>query len=196
MNEQNKDVKQNETQAQSNAQEQTPNVSEDVNSQGDKVDKSVYEKVREAMKAERQQRKEKDAKIAELEAKINKLGQTPPQEGDYDPYKAKTDLLFEMNKDPFLKENLDLVEDKMSDNPNLDVRQAITAVKAEFFDRIEKESVVESTKPPKQEKPTAVQETKKQIVDSPKSFFQRAIKGEIDIDPAQLEAIRRHLPSE
>lgn len=199
MAEEQKDVKPEESQASSEStetKEQSEEASEGVKTPEDVVDKSVYEKVREAMKSEREQRKQKDSELTELQAKIEKLEQSRQSEeqtSDYDPYKAKTDILFMMNKDPFVKDNLDLVEEKMTGNPNMDVQSAVQQVKADFFDRIEKEvSNTESNKPLKQEKPTATEEQTPPKTSG--NVWKDAISGKVDIDPEQLAAIRRQLP--
>jgi hypothetical protein len=172
-------------------------VSEDVKTPEDEnVSKSVYEKVREAMKSEREAKRAAQAQNAELEERLAKLESQPRQEetGDYDPYKAKTDLLFQISKDEFVKENLDLIEAKMTDNPSFDVSQATTAVKAEIFDRIQKEAnPVEPNKPLKQQKPTATAEPVRKDLSG--DIYKDALAGKIDVDPAQLAAIQRHRPT-
>jgi len=172
-------------------------VSEDV--KPPMVEKSVYEKVREAMKSEREAKREAKERNTELEERIAKLESQKPEEtyGDEErtPYEAKTDLLFLMNKDPFVKENLDLIEEKMTDNPNIDIRAAVSELKADFFDRIQKESSTIENKILKQTTPTATEEevTPKRPKDSNR-LLKDVLDGKVDVDPAQLEAIKHYLP--
>jgi len=174
-------------------------VSEDVKTpevEG-QVDQSVYEKVREAMKSEREAKKASNARNAELEARIAELEtQTPRQEErPTNTYEAKTDLLLMVNKDNFLKENLDLVESKMAES-GLDVKSALTAVKAEFFDRIQKESTpAEVNKPLNQQKPTATGEPVQQVQSvNATDTLRDVMSGKIESDPRQVEAIRKLMP--
>lgn len=196
MTEENKDVKQDDANVApvQEQEEQTPEGSEPVKTP-EVVDKNVYEKVREAMKTEREAKRVAEARNTELEERIAKLEQTrtAEEDEDYDPYKAKTDILFLMNKDPFVKENLDLVEQKMTDNPAMDVKSAVREVKAEMFDRIQKEvSAVEENKPLKQEKPTATQEQERPELTG--DVLKDALDGKIENIPTdQLAAIKRVL---
>ena len=171
-------------------------VSEDVKTptvEG-QVDQSVYEKVREAMKTEREAKKAEKARNAELETRIAELeSQTPQGEKTYGSYEAKVDILTLMNKDAFFKENSDLIEEKMADNPKMDVQSALTAVKAEFFDRIQKESKPVGDKPLTTQKPTATAEPVEQV-NAP--TMKQVLSGKVPIDPMQLEAIRRIYPNQ
>ena len=169
-------------------------VSEDVKTpevEG-QVDQSVYEKVREAMKTEREAKKAEKARNAELETRIAELeSQTPQGEKTYGSYEAKVDILTLMNKDAFFKENSDLIEEKMADNPKMDVQSALTAVKAEFFDRIQKESKPVGDKPLTTQRPTATAEP----VDQVKApTMKQVLGGKVEIDPRQLEAIKNVYP--
>ena len=164
-------------------------VSEDVKTpeaEG-QVDQSVYEKVREAMKTEREAKKAEKARNAELETRIAELeSQTPQEEKKYGSYEAKVDILTLMNKDAFFKENSDLIEEKMADNPKMDVQSALTAVKSEFFDRIQKESQPVGDKPLTQQKPTATTEPVTQVK---APTIKDVLAGKVDIDPMQRQAI-------
>ena len=164
-------------------------VSEDVKTpeaEG-QVDQSVYEKVREAMKTEREAKKAEKARNAELETRIAELeSQTPQEEKKYGSYEAKVDILTLMNKDAFFKENSDLIEEKMADNPKMDVQSALTAVKSEFFDRIQKESKPVGDKPLTQQKPTATTEPVTQVK---APTIKDVLAGKVDIDPMQRQAI-------
>lgn len=196
MENENKDVKPGEANAApvQEPKEQAPAGSEPVKTP-DVVDRNVYEKVREAMQKEREEKRVKEAQITELNERIAKLetSRTERDDEDYDPYKAKTDILFLMNKDPFVKDNLDLIEQKMTDNPQLDVASALKEVKAEMFDRIQKEvSSVEDNKPLKQEKPTATQEQVRPELSG--NVLKDAVDGKIEnVPPEQLAAIKRVL---
>lgn len=188
-----KDVNQEQVQAPpvQEGNEQVSNVSEDVNTQGT-VDKSIYESVRESMKKEREAKKAAQAKNAELEERLKSLEmrQTNVDDNeDYDPYKAKTDILFLMNKDAFVKDNLDLIEEKMTET-GLTVQEAIKDVKADFFDRIQKATTTVDNKPPKQEKTIATQEVPRQQFSG--NIVQDALGGKLgNISPDQLAAIKR-----
>lgn len=187
--------------------EQTPEppkedkVSEDVKPP-EVVDKTVYEKVREDMQAERQAKREANTKNAELETRIAELESRDVEETLEDEDKPQTDprvdVIYAMNKDPFVKENLDLIETRMSEK-GMKINEAILSVKSELFDRIQKEvDAAPSNTPLKQEKPTATEEAqpKEELSADPKADLEKALKGELDIDPAQLEAIKRALPNQ
>lgn len=184
-------------QEQPEPKEETPKeVKEDVKTPQATVDKTVYEKVREDMKAEREAKRQEQTKVRELEERLAEIEsrntEEPPEDRD-----PRVDVLYEMNRDPFVKENLDLIEQKMSDDHSMDIRQATREIKAELFDRIQKEvGSAPSNQNLKQEKPTATDEEqpKAELGTDPSDNFKRALKGELDVDPAQLEAIRRHMP--
>ena len=173
-------------------------VSEDVKTPAveGQVDQSVYEKVREAMKSERTAKKAEKARNAELENRIAELeSQAPQQEGtpkEYSSYEAKVDVLTLMNKDSFFRENSELVEAKMSDNPGMDVKTALDKTKAEFFDRIQKESMpAEVNKPLTQQKPTAAAEPTQVAKEVPLKDY---LAGKADMDPMQRQAIESVMP--
>jgi len=173
--------------------QQAEAVSEDVKTP-EVVDKNVYEKVREAMKSEREAKKVEQTKNAELEERLATLetAQTQPVEpvGDYDLGDAKADILFEMNRDPFIKDNMDEIYTIMSEK-GLDVKQATRDVKAEIFDRIQREtSEVEPNKPLKQEKTTATQEEPAEPQSG--NLIEDALAGKLEnLPPDQREAIKR-----
>ena len=186
-----------ETSPKPEEEKQSAEASEGVKTPEDVVSRKVYEKVREAMKTEREAKKEKQSQVVELEERIANLeqGEEVEEDTDYDPYKAKTDILFLMNKDPFVKENLDLIEEKMASNPKLNVRAATREIKAEFFDRIQKETSSQTPQKEtliKQEKPTADEEERKP--ETTGDAFKDALAGKTEVDPRQLEAIKRQLP--
>jgi len=190
MSEEKKDVKEVATTPPVQEEEKpTEAVSEDVKTpevEG-QVDQSVYEKVREAMKTEREAKKAEKARNAELETRIAELeSQTPQEEKTYGSYEAKVDILTLMNKDAFFKENSDLIEEKMADNPKMDVQSALTAVKSEFFDRIQKESQPVGDKPLTTQKPTATTEPVTQVK---APTIKDVLAGKVDIDPMQRQAI-------
>ena len=168
-------------------------VSEDVKTPkvDGQVDQKVYEKVRESMRAEREAKKAEKARNSELEARIAELeSQTHREERPTNSYEAKTDLLLRINKDAFLRDNLDLVEDKMTET-GMDVSSATNAVKAEIFDRVQKELPSEGIKPLIQQRPTAAAEPRTEV-EAP--TFKDILAGKVEIDPKQLEAIRRAMP--
>lgn len=206
MGEEKKDVKQEEPTPTPVPEEkvEAPVVSEDVKTpEVETVDKTVYEKVREAMRTEREEKKAVKSQNEELLTRISAL--EAKQADDYleeedqstatqaDP---RLEIVYLMNKDKFVKDNLDLIEQKMSDNPRMDVHVATLSVKAELLDRIQKEEpTLSDNKLPKQEKPTATGEPqpKTGISTDPKEVLKDALAGKLDIDPGQLEAIKRTL---
>jgi hypothetical protein len=174
--------------------EQPVEVSEDV--KPPTVDKSVYDKVREAMRSERADKKEAQAEIVELRTRVEELENTETDLDLDEPVKdSRVDIMFLMAKDPFVKDNLDLIEQEMTTTKS-DVKTAVKNVKADFFDRIQKETTAPSNKPLKNEKPTATgeEEVEQPLGDDPSKNFKEALKGNLDIDPMQLEAIKRHMP--
>jgi hypothetical protein len=80
----------------------------------------------------------------------------------------------------------------MQDNPSLDVRQALTETKAEFFDRIQKEAQpAESNQNFKQEKPSLTKEP-----EQPNTNYtaKSILKGEHgNLPPEVIEAYKRTL---
>lgn len=196
MSEKKEDVKKEEVQPAPvpEKKEQPAEVSEDVKTPT--VDKTVYESVRGAMRSERAKKKEAQVEVTELRKRVEELEDTDTDVELEDPVKdSRVDIMFSMAKDPFVKDNLDLIEQEM-DASKSDVDAAVRNVKADFFDRIQKAEAPVANKPLKNEKPAATDEAKEkaELTDDPKANLQKALKGELDIDPAQLEAIRRALP--
>ncbi|MFA6445741.1 MAG: hypothetical protein WCW14_00625 [Candidatus Paceibacterota bacterium] len=195
-NVENKDV--NETAQVAPVQEQDENstvVREDEKTPDTKVDRKVYESVRDAMKREREEKRAKDTKIAELEARLAEVESRRGAEDDEDDEpqdsmtKAKVDILYLVQTDPFVKENLDLIEEKMTDNPRLTAKEAIKEIKSDFFDRMSKESVKAAPEVPL-----------KQITPKGNSTITRenvikdALEGRnANADSAQMEAYRRQI---
>ncbi len=162
-------------------------ISAPVSDEGAKVDRKVYEKVREDMLKYKDEKKAKDAKVAELEARLAAVEATrgTDYDGDVEPEdtrtKAKVDILYLVQTDPFVKENLDLIEEKMADNPNMTATAAIKEIKSDFFDRMQRE--VSSSEPevlPKQINPKGTS-TLKDAVDSDSA------------DPRQVAAYKAQL---
>jgi hypothetical protein len=174
---------------------QSEEVSEDVKTPKDVIDKDVYVKVREDMKAERAAKREAQAKTRELEERIAELESRGVEEPDLDGNDPRVEVLYQINKDPFVKDNLDLIEEKMA-TEKMDIKSAVSAVKSEMFDRIQREvTTAPESKTLKQEKPTATAEDipKSQLTGDPEKDIQAALRGELDINPAQLESIKRYL---
>jgi len=194
MAEANEDVKVTAPVADVQPQEEQPAVSEDVKTP-EAVDKKVYESVREAMKREREERKAKEVKVAELEKRLQEL-ESAKAEPVYEPEtqedvrtKAKVDILYLVQTDPFVKDNLTLIQEKMEENSRLTAREAVKELKSDFFDRMQKEiSRAEPEVPPKQLNPKGTTEEPKGNV------LKDALEGRIaSADPLQLEAYKRVL---
>ncbi len=187
-----------------------PTVSEDAKPQESEVQetdtKSYQQKYEEARKAMRQEREGKKAKEAEIQKLTQRIEQLESRESrtvvDEDITESgerkdpRTEVLWLMNRDPFVKENLDLIEQKMTEDSSLDVNQAVTAVKSELFDRIQNvDSPTPSNSPQKQEKPTATSEP--EAKQNKEEFsLKDALAGKVDMNPMQLDAIRRVMPKE
>lgn len=161
-------------------------TSEVVSDEPAKVDRRVYEKVREDMLKYKEEKKAKEAKIAELEARILAVESTKetvyeePDDADTRT-KAKVDILYLVQTDPFVKENLDLIEEKMSDNPKMSAQAAIREIKSDFFDRMQKEvAKAEPEVPPKQVNPKG------------NSTIKDALEDE-NADPRQMAAYKAQL---
>lgn len=179
---------------------QTPTVNQDVQN-GGVVEKKVYEQVRNDMLKEREEKRKFKAENAALEQRIAKLEQLV-QKGDddddddkivYTPAKAQSEIMDLMTRDPFVKDNLDLIEQKMSENPALTVNDAVKELKSDFFDRINKEATPQTNINIKQERPSTTTGEKPSDNRVANPSLDDALNGKIDIDPLQLEAIRRHL---
>ena len=201
MIEPNLDAKQEESQTTTEPspvkKEQATNVSEDANTQKAGTGKTFQEKYEDSIKAIRAEREAKlDAKSRadELEAKLAKMEtQEPQQETEYSSVEAKVDMLTLMNKDSFFRENSDLVEQKMVDNPAMDARTALNSVKADILDKAMNDpSTVEVNKPLTQQRPTAAAEPTQQVAKD--VTLKGVMAGKTEIDPMQLEAIRNVMP--
>lgn len=164
-----------------------------VSDEGAKVDRKVYEKVREDMLAYKAEKKAKDAELAQIKAEIEALKNAQTQvtqddDSDVDTRtKAKVDILYLVQTDPFVKENLDLIEEKMAENPNMTAQAAIREIKSDFFDRMQKEvAKAEPEVLPKQVKPQGNSTT-----DTRSDVIKDALDGKVEnADPRQLEAYK------
>ena len=158
-----------------------------VSDDGAKVDRKVYEKVREDMLKYKDEKKAKDAELAEIKARLEAVEAAKaevideePEEGDVRT-KAKVDILYLVQTDPFVKENLDLIEEKMAENPRMTAQAAIKEIKSDFFDRMQKEVArTEPEVPPKQINPKG------------NSTLKEAIESDT-ADPRQVEAYKAQL---
>lgn len=159
----------------------------EVGNDDTKVDKTVYEKVREDMLKYKSEKKEANAELEALKAEVQALKAAQDDDDDEEVIgdvrtQAKVDLLYLIQSDPFVKDNLDLVRERMESNKKLTVHEAIKDVKSDFFDRMQKEvSKSEPEVPPKQIKPKGSSTSGNVIKD--------ALDGKIEnADPAQLKA--------
>lgn len=176
------DVEVPATEAQPEVETSTP-----ASGEGAKVDRKVYEKVREDMLKYKEEKRAKEEKIADLEARIAAVESTKVEpDEDISPIedtrvKAKVDVLMLVQTDPFAKENLDLIAEKMAENPNMSAQAAIREIKAEFFDRMQKEvQKAEPEVPPKQVTPKG-NSTLKEVVENDNA------------DPRQIDAYKAQL---
>lgn len=187
MTEEQKDVKQEGANPTPVQEEKKPEseASEGVKTpESENVPKDVYEKVREAMKKEREEKRAEKKRADELEQKIADLDKGK------DPEKIKDNTISLIKSDPFAMENLDLIEAKVEEG--VSPSEAIAQVKAEFFDRMRSEGQPAETNQFKQQKPTAANEP----APTPKEVsFKDALAGKVDVDPQQLAAIRRLMPT-
>lgn len=167
------------------AQEEASTV---VSDDGAKVDRTVYEKVREDMLKYKAEKKQSSAELDALRAEVEAL-KSAKESDDYEPAepedtrtKAKVDILYLVQTDPFVKANLDLIEEKMADNPKLTAKEAIKELKSDFFDGMQKElAKSEPEVPLKQINPKGNSTTRDVIKD--------ALSGKNEnADPAQLAA--------
>lgn len=165
-----------------------------VSDDGAKVDRKVYEKVREDMLAYKAEKKAKDQELeaikAEIETLKNAQTQVTEDEGLSEPdtrTKAKVDILYLVQTDPFVKENLDLIEEKMAENPHMTAQTAIKEIKSDFFDRMQKEvAKAEPEVLPKQVKPQGNSTTEQRG-----DVIKEALEGRNEnADPRQLEAYK------
>jgi len=152
------------------------------------VDRKVYEQVRDDMKAEREAKRVANAENAKLAARIAELESR--REPVYDEpdteesvrTKAKVDVLYLMQTDPFVKDNLDLIEDEMADDASLTASQAVEKVQAKLFRKLSFEvAKSEPEVPPKNLNPKGNSTTRDVIKD--------ALSGKNEnVDPSQLAA--------
>jgi len=167
------------------AQEEVSTV---VSDDGAKVDRTVYERVREDMLKYKAEKKQSSAELDALRAEVEAL-KSAKESDDFEPAepedtrtKAKVDILYLVQTDPFVKANLDLIEEKMADNPKLTAKEAIKELKSDFFDGMQKElAKSEPEVPLKQINPKGNSTTRDVIKD--------ALSGKNEnADPAQLAA--------
>lgn len=167
------------------AQEEVSTV---VSDDGAKVDRTVYEKVREDMLKYKAEKKQSSAELDALRAEVEAL-KSAKESDDFEPdepedtrTKAKVDILYLVQTDPFVKANLDLIEEKMAENPKLTAKEAIKELKSDFFDGMQKElAKSEPEVPLKQINPKGNSTTRDVIKD--------ALSGKNEnADPAQLAA--------
>lgn len=156
------------------------------------VDRKVYEQVRDDMKAEREAKRLANAenaklaaRIAELESRRETVGDEPVTEEDVRT-KAKVDVLYLMQTDPFVKDNLDLIEDEMADDDRLTASQAVERVQAKLFRKLSFEVAKSDPEvPPKNLNPKG---------NSTTSVIKDALEGKDGTaDPRQLEAYKMQL---
>ena len=167
------------------AQEEVSTV---VSDDGAKVDRTVYEKVREDMLKYKAEKKQSSAELDALRAEVEALKSAKesddlePDEPEDTRTKAKVDILYLVQTDPFVKANLDLIEEKMAENPKLTAKEAIKELKSDFFDGMQKELArSEPEVPLKQINPKGNSTTRDVIKD--------ALSGKNEnADPAQLAA--------
>ena len=184
------EVKQDAPSEEVQPQEENSDV---VSDETAKVDREVYEKVRKDMFTYKAEKKAKDVKVAELEARLAAIESTTDSEDEGEDQgdvrtKAKVEILYLINSDPFVKENLDLIEDKMADNPKMTAQTAIKELKSDFFDKMQKEvSTSEPEKPLKQINPKGSSTTRENII-------RDAVKGKNEnADPAQIQAYEQQM---
>ena len=167
------------------AQEEVSTV---VSDDGAKVDRTVYEKVREDMLKYKAEKKQSSAELDALRAEVEALKSAKESddleldEPEDTRTKAKVDILYLVQTDPFVKANLDLIEEKMAENPKLTAKEAIKELKSDFFDGMQKElAKSEPEVPLKQINPKGNSTTRDVIKD--------ALSGKNEnADPAQLAA--------
>lgn len=177
--------------------QQTTTVKEDVKTE---VVDQEKENIKRALQEERERRKAVEARNRELEqAHVNPqpvVAPVAPVADDQDEIAQRfirteslTELNFLINKDPFVKENLDLIEDEMRAS-RVGAREAIKNVKEAVLDRILRgEAPAQTTTTvPNQIKPTATpEETEPEIKGS---YYQAAKEGKIKgVDPDLLRAL-------
>lgn len=174
------------------AQEEVSTV---VSDDGAKVDRTVYERVREDMLKYKAEKKQSSAELDALRAEVEAL-KSAKESDDYEPSepedtrtKAKVDILYLVQTDPFVKANLDLIEEKMSDNPKLTAKEAIKELKSDFFDGMQKElAKADPEVPLKSINPKGNSTTEKSNV------IKDALEGSNEnADPRQLAAYREQL---
>lgn len=191
MEEKNNDAKPEEltsTESSTEQKEQTPTVSEDAKTQEPgKSYQTKYEEAREAMKQERESKRAEKQRADDLEVKIADMAKGGEK---VDPKEIKDNTISLIKSDPFALENIDLIEAKVEEG--LSTKDAIAQVKADFFDRMRDEGKPAESNIPKQQKPTAAAEP----TPSPTNVkLEDVLSGKVEVDPAQLAAIKRVLPN-
>lgn len=195
MDEVNKDVKQEEAQPSQESteeQKQPENVSEDEKTTQGVVDKGVYESVQEALRREREEKKQAKSENSELLKRLEALESRDEDSEDEDkPVDYRSELLWLQAKDPFVKDNLDLIEQEVAEHPRKSIADAVSAVKVKIFDRMNTEISQAEIKPPKQAKPTATaEEEQPELTGDP---LKDALEGKLNVSQLQLDAMRHQL---
>lgn len=181
--------------------ESTPTQSEQVTPASESVTTPKTDEadnIKRALQEERERRKAAEARLKELETQTvtpAPVVQTPVVEEQDEVAQrflrteSLTELNFLINKDPFVRENLDLIEDEMRSS-RVGAREAIKNVKEAVLDRILSGTPNAQTHTgiPNQIKPTATpEETEPEIKGS---YYQAAKEGKIKgIDPDLLRAL-------
>lgn len=150
MTDEQNDVNKADTTADVEQQEDQTNAASegDINSDS-YVQRDVYESVREAMKKSREEAKRLKAEIASLKSS-KQTGEGHDRKTQNIVESAKIDLVYSMQKDSFIRENIELIEDKMVLD-NCTVQEAVQRLKSEMFDKIISKSDEHSPQsPPKQ----------------------------------------------
>lgn len=157
----------------------------------------VAENLKRALAEERNRRREAEARAAEAEARNTATQQAPseeisPLERQFHQTVANSDLAILALKDPFILENIDLIQAEAM-NTGADVISATNAVKARILDTIRKESV---QTPAPQVPPTQIQSAplpETPPVSTSGNAWQDAKDGKLDLNEEEqylVEALK------
>lgn len=204
MSDNTQDVKAAESQAASEStekQEQSPEVSQDVQKGGDVVSKTAYEKVRDDMKSYRENFKEAKSESAKLQEQIDAMNKRFEAQGDDDQEDVKppqkdfnSELSLLVYKDDFVKNNLEAVEAHVRNNSFATIGEAVKDLKADMFSKhIVPEMYGVNNQTITQEAPSASPEV--QEVQLSGNYLKDMSDGKLNMPTEQQQAIQRKLDS-
>lgn len=185
------------------ASDSTSEQSEPVSNESELVQTpktdDIKDNLKRALSEERQRRKELEERLRERELEESNVTPIGPDADDiarrFTETEANSKLAVLMMRDDFVKQNLDLIQDEMQRN-HVNVDNAIKAVKASVFDRLQQESKQPA---PKGEKPLQINSNplpEAPVAERTGNAYHDALAGKLDDELSEedrmlVEALRQ-----